>query len=228
MSSVVGKCHDLENRLIHKFLLKGDLIQLGSVSCFHLFDGFLAIRAKTWIRAVSGSHCGYVSPSPVQTFGFNTLRGDVCAVCARATRCCGASSPRRPGSAQGSHGIRWLRFCYTRMCLENLGHVQSNQFLIRGPVSQVYLVAMVHLPDPDTPQKPCPVLTAWAQLDAVLQRVATCGLLTYTSGRLTRQTCIDNGDLLIPVIDQFGPLPAFQNANSKVTRWARIGLKNNW
>ena len=153
----------------------------------------------------------------------------MCAVCARATRCCGASSPRRPGSAQGSHGIRWLRFCYTPHVLgKTLGHVQSNQFLIRGPVSQVYLVAMVHLPDPDTPQKPCPVLTAWAQLDAVLQRVATCGLLTYTSGRLTRQTCIDNGDLLIPVIDQFGPLPAFQNANSKVARWARIGLKNNW
>ena len=137
----------------------------------------------------------------------STHQGVMCVVCAVCAR---ASSPKRPGSAQGSHGIRWLRFGCTRMCLENLGHVESNQFLIRG-LSQVYLVAMVRLPDPDTPQKPCPVLTAWAQLDAVLQRVATCGLLTFTSGRLTRQTCIDNGELLMPVINQFGPLPAFQN-----------------
>ena len=66
----------LENRLIHKFLLKGDLIHnLGvCLSCFHLFDCFLANRAKTGIRAVSGSHYGYASPSPVQTFGFNTSR----------------------------------------------------------------------------------------------------------------------------------------------------------
>ena len=55
--------------------------QLGGVSCFHLFDCFLANRAKTGIRAVSGSHYGYASPSPVQTFGFNTSRGDVCCVC---------------------------------------------------------------------------------------------------------------------------------------------------
>jgi hypothetical protein len=48
--------------------------QLGGVSCFHLFDCFLANRAKTGIRAVSGSHYGYASPSPVQTFGFNTSR----------------------------------------------------------------------------------------------------------------------------------------------------------
>ena len=55
--------------------------QLGGVSCFHLFDCFLANRAKTGIRAVSGSHYGYASPSPVQTYGFNTSRGDVCCVC---------------------------------------------------------------------------------------------------------------------------------------------------
>lgn len=51
----------------------------------------------------------------------------------------------------------------------------------------------------------CPVLTAWSSMDAVMQRMATAGLILYCStGRLTRQTCIDNGDVLAPLINVYG------------------------
>ena len=56
--------------------------------------------------------------------------------------------------------------------------------------------------------KPCPVLAEWSQLDAVLTRVATSGLMVAISGRVTRQTCIDNGELLVPVKNELGQLPA--------------------
>ena len=90
--------------------------------------------------------------------------------------------------------------------------------------SLLSVVAMVRVPDPEMPKKPCPVLTAWAQLDDVLQRVATCGLMTYTSGRLTRQTCVGNGELLLPVISKYGPLPAFKNEPCECVNGEKVSV----
>lgn len=58
----------------------------------------------------------------------------------------------------------------------------------------------------DEPSGSCPVLTAWTKLDAVVQRVAGKGVMLDASGKLTRQSCVDNADILKPVIENLGGL----------------------
>ena len=50
----------------------------------------------------------------------------------------------------------------------------------------------------------CPVLTSWSSMDVVMQRMATSGLILHCGKKLTRQTCIDNGDVLAPLINTYG------------------------
>ena len=64
-------------------------------------------------------------------------------------------------------------------------------------------MAVVGVEDPQ--HVVCPVMTAWSTMDAVMQRMATAGLILYCPGKkLTRQTCIDNGDVLGPLINAYG------------------------
>lgn len=51
----------------------------------------------------------------------------------------------------------------------------------------------------------CPVVSAWAAVEILMQRAAN-GKLAEARGKLTRQTCIDNRDLLVPLIQEFGAL----------------------
>lgn len=52
----------------------------------------------------------------------------------------------------------------------------------------------------------CPVVREWAGMEALMGRAST-GRLAVAVGKLTRQTCVDNADLLIPLIKEFGILP---------------------
>ena len=54
----------------------------------------------------------------------------------------------------------------------------------------------------------CPVLTAWGKSEFVLQRLLKKELLVISSGKLTRKTCTDNRELLIPLINLVGGLTA--------------------
>lgn len=63
----------------------------------------------------------------------------------------------------------------------------------------------------DDPSK-SPVLAAWTQLDDVIARVAKRGVILETfRGRMTRQTCVDNAEILLPVIQELGNLLAYSN-----------------
>ena len=62
---------------------------------------------------------------------------------------------------------------------------------------------------PVDPEGNCPVLKAWSEIDAVVARAAAHGKITVTSGKLTRQSCIDNADVLLPLVNATGSLPAF-------------------
>ena len=59
------------------------------------------------------------------------------------------------------------------------------------------------------PEGSCPVLKAWSDIDSVVARAAAHSKLTVTAGKLTRQTCIDNADVLVRLINATGGLPAF-------------------
>ena len=59
------------------------------------------------------------------------------------------------------------------------------------------------------PEGNCPVLKAWSDMDSVVARAAAHSKLTVTAGKLTRQTCIGNADVLVPLINATGGLPAF-------------------
>ena len=54
----------------------------------------------------------------------------------------------------------------------------------------------------------CPVLSAWSQSQFVLQRLLKKDLLVISSGKLTRKTCVDNRELLVPLINLVGCLTA--------------------
>lgn len=54
----------------------------------------------------------------------------------------------------------------------------------------------------------CPVLREWVAKEEIL-RSATKGKLTVSKGKLSRQTCVDNADLLIPLINEYGTLLKF-------------------
>lgn len=52
----------------------------------------------------------------------------------------------------------------------------------------------------------CPVLQAWIQLEALVE-IAARGTVVQVSGKkLTRQTCVDNRETLIPLILAVGTL----------------------
>ena len=59
------------------------------------------------------------------------------------------------------------------------------------------------------PEGKCPVLRAWSDMPSVVARAAAHGKISVTSGKLTRQTCIDNSDVLVPLVNAIGSLPAF-------------------
>lgn len=63
----------------------------------------------------------------------------------------------------------------------------------------------------DDPSK-SPVLAAWTKLDDVIARVAKRGVILETfRGRMTRQTCVDNAEILLPVIQELGNLLAYSD-----------------
>lgn len=76
----------------------------------------------------------------------------------------------------------------------------------------------------DSKQPRCPVLDAWADMEVLLQRVATSGLLTCVVGNITRQTCVDNGDILVPVINVLGQLPALSSSEIPVYDMQHISV----
>ena len=54
----------------------------------------------------------------------------------------------------------------------------------------------------------CPVLREWVAKEEILLS-ASRGKLTVAKGKLSRQTCVDNADLLIPLIKEYGTLLKF-------------------
>ena len=60
----------------------------------------------------------------------------------------------------------------------------------------------------ETPE--CPVLKAWQDVEVLVERAARCKL-ALVSGKLGRQHCVDNADLLIPLINEYGTLTYFDS-----------------
>ena len=50
----------------------------------------------------------------------------------------------------------------------------------------------------------CPVMTAWTDLPDVVSRAGKGRIAAVSSRKLTRQTCVDNAELLIPLILEVG------------------------
>ena len=72
--------------------------------------------------------------------------------------------------------------------------------------------------DDDTKGSKCPVLDYWSNLDAIVARVATHGIMVdVVKGKVTRQTCVDHGDIVKPVIEKMGGLTA-QSVKQKICR----------
>lgn len=61
-------------------------------------------------------------------------------------------------------------------------------------------------------ERQCPILAGWSQLEVVVARVASHGKMVESAGKLTRQTCVDNADILIPLINELGGLTAIRSA----------------
>lgn len=81
----------------------------------------------------------------------------------------------------------------------------------RRPVaqSQACFVAML-LAQNRNVEITCPVLREWVQLEAAVARAAGSNKVAICPGsKLTRQTCIDNSELLIPLINEVGNSSAF-------------------
>ena len=57
----------------------------------------------------------------------------------------------------------------------------------------------------------CPVLSAWSKSQFVLQRLLKKDLLVVSSGKLTRRTCVDNRELLVPLINLVGCLTTLRD-----------------
>ena len=57
----------------------------------------------------------------------------------------------------------------------------------------------------------CPVLSAWGKSQFVLQRLLKKDLLVLSSGKLTRRTCVDNRELLVPFINLVGYLTTLED-----------------
>lgn len=60
----------------------------------------------------------------------------------------------------------------------------------------------------------CPIVAAWSRLEVVVAKVASHGKMVDSVGKLTRQTCVDNADILIPLINEFGGLTAIRCVKS--------------
>ena len=54
----------------------------------------------------------------------------------------------------------------------------------------------------------CPVVREWVKVEHLIT-AASKGKLTVARGKLTRLTCVDNRELLIPLIKEFGTLKQF-------------------
>ena len=57
----------------------------------------------------------------------------------------------------------------------------------------------------------CPVLSALGKSQFVLQRLLKKDLLVLSSGKLTRRTCVDNRELLVPFINLVGYLTTLRD-----------------
>ena len=76
----------------------------------------------------------------------------------------------------------------------------------------------------------CPVLAAWANMPELIASVAKSGRMVDCTAQLTRQTCVDNADILEPLINVVGSLAASRGVVDKCQTGAAIissGCKAN-